>query len=324
MEDLVSIYISSYNHEKFIKDCLESIISQTYTNIELLITDDRSTDSTYGIIKNMEPELKKRFSRVLINQNLQNMGVCYTVNRLIENCRGALLIGIGSDDALISEGIYNYVSYMGSHIKCNVFQGNPMVINEMDHYPFRGIYEGMYKTNPIDPQRKMLDQIYDGTCGIAAPAVMIRSCVFEKYGLHDEKLIEEDWEYWCRISRYEQFNYSDIKGVLYRVRSNSLSHYKVITKSTEADRLRARNIWNDNRVVLDRYREFVDKSVIRNGCRIIRACMDTAIVAEDSNLLYSIIRYASKYGYKYSYKNVIILIVMKIKSILNKNTNDKV
>ena len=324
MEDLVSIYISSYNHEMFIKDCLESIISQTYTNIELLITDDCSTDSTYSIIKKMEPELKKRFSRVLINKNLKNMGLCYTMNRLIENCRGALLIGIGSDDALLSEGISNYVSYMESHPKCNVFQGNPMEINEMDHYPFRGIYEGMYKTNPIDPQRKILDQIYDGTCGIAAPAVMMRSCVFKNYGLHDENFIAEDWEYWCRISRFEQFYYSDIKGVLYRERPNSLSHFKVITKSSEADRLRVRNMWNDDRAVLDRYREYVDKSVLRNGCRIIRARMDMVIVAEDSNLLYSIIRYASKYGYKYSYKNVIILLIMKIKSILNKDTNDKV
>ncbi len=51
-QPLVSVIIISYNHEKYIEQCLEGVFSQTYTNIELIIRDDASKDNTQQIIKN--------------------------------------------------------------------------------------------------------------------------------------------------------------------------------------------------------------------------------------------------------------------------------
>ena len=60
---LVSVIIPAYNHEKYIKKAIESIINQTYENIELIIVDDGSDDFTWNKIQEMKPLCEKRFRR---------------------------------------------------------------------------------------------------------------------------------------------------------------------------------------------------------------------------------------------------------------------
>ena len=60
---LVSVVIPCYNHEKFIQDCIQSVIDQTYQNIELIIIDDGSKDSSVEIIEKMLPACEQRFVR---------------------------------------------------------------------------------------------------------------------------------------------------------------------------------------------------------------------------------------------------------------------
>ncbi len=64
----VSILMTSYNHEKFIGESIESVLEQTFTDFELIIVDDRSTDSSFKIIKSFKDE------RIIAIQNKRNMG----------------------------------------------------------------------------------------------------------------------------------------------------------------------------------------------------------------------------------------------------------
>ncbi len=97
----ISVIVSAYNTEKYIEKCIESILNQTYKNIEVIIVDDCSTDSTLKIIKKLE----KNDNRIKIIENKQNMGLSYSRNIALENSTGDYIGYIDSDD-YIEENYY--------------------------------------------------------------------------------------------------------------------------------------------------------------------------------------------------------------------------
>ena len=89
---LVSVIMASYNHEKYIKNAIDSVLNQTYKNIELIIIDDCSTDNTRQVLKNIKDNrIKKIYST-------QNLGAVKNFNKLISLCQGDYVAFIGSDD----------------------------------------------------------------------------------------------------------------------------------------------------------------------------------------------------------------------------------
>ena len=79
---LVSVLIPAYNHENYIKECICSVINQTYQNLEILISDDCSTDNTAKEINKIKDKrIKKYFSK-------ENKGVVYSINKLLEHASG--------------------------------------------------------------------------------------------------------------------------------------------------------------------------------------------------------------------------------------------
>ena len=78
---LVSVLIPAYNHEQYVQLTIRSIIEQTYQNIELIVIDDGSKDSTWEKISELKSECEKRFRRVDFSTQ-ENSGTCKTLNRL--------------------------------------------------------------------------------------------------------------------------------------------------------------------------------------------------------------------------------------------------
>ena len=73
IKPLVSIVIPAYNHEKYIKETIKSLINQTYENLELIVIDDGSTDSTFEKLQELKQECEERFVRVVF-QKKENEG----------------------------------------------------------------------------------------------------------------------------------------------------------------------------------------------------------------------------------------------------------
>ncbi len=99
MEKLVSIIIPVYNAEKYIKKCIESIINQTYKNIEIIVVDDGSKDNSLNIIKKY-----KNDSRVKIIST-QNHGVSFARNLGLKKCAGDFVMFVDSDDWIESNAV---------------------------------------------------------------------------------------------------------------------------------------------------------------------------------------------------------------------------
>lgn len=94
MNKLVSVIIPIYNREKFLKKCIDSVLNQTYSNLEIILVDDCSTDSSVDICE----EFKEKDNRIKIFRNKTNQGVAYSRNVGVSMATGEYLIFVDSDD----------------------------------------------------------------------------------------------------------------------------------------------------------------------------------------------------------------------------------
>ncbi|MET4028367.1 alpha-1,3-rhamnosyltransferase [Marinobacter sp. MBR-99] len=106
---LVSVIVPCYNHEKYVKECIESIIDQDYKNLELIIIDDGSQDRSSEVIKAMAAACEARFVRFSFRSR-ENRGLCATLNEAVEWAEGEFLSPLASDDVLFPEKVSRQIS----------------------------------------------------------------------------------------------------------------------------------------------------------------------------------------------------------------------
>lgn len=255
MKELVSILIPCYNHEKYIDDCMESLYAQTYKNIELIISDDCSTDNSYEKLMNWKTRLEEKFVNVYIKKNNINQGITKNLNNMLNLANGKYIKVLASDDMLVSSAIESFVSYAEKHL-ADIYFSNVALVPEREHYNSIKIEEFRlrYNKNPL---------IGKGITGqlcaenfISAPGVMIPKRTFDVYGKFDECYILEDLEYWLRVSVDGSFDYIDSITAMYRQNDNSLSRFD----SSEESRKRHRKYHNDKLAIFKKYQKYANES----------------------------------------------------------------
>lgn len=107
-KDLVSIITPAYNCEKFIFETIDSILSQTYTNWEMIIVNDKSTDNTENIIK----DYTQKDNRIRLINLTENSGAAVARNTAIENANGRFIAFLDSDDRWKKDKLYNQLQFM--------------------------------------------------------------------------------------------------------------------------------------------------------------------------------------------------------------------
>lgn len=105
---LVSVIMPTWNSKHFVGESIESILSQTYGNLELIITDDASTDGTPALLQ----EYAKKDKRVRLILNTQNRGAGYSRNCSIEAARGQYIAFCDSDDRWIPDKLKRQIQFM--------------------------------------------------------------------------------------------------------------------------------------------------------------------------------------------------------------------
>lgn len=145
---LVSIVIPCYNHEDYVKDCIKSIISQTYKNIELIIIDDGSSDNSVKRIQELINECQKRFIRFEFRTR-PNKGLSATLNEALEWCKGKYFSPIASDDLMLPQKTEIQVDYLENNLQCvgvfgeiHIKSNNPRIIKlkAFKEYAFNDIF----------------------------------------------------------------------------------------------------------------------------------------------------------------------------------------
>lgn len=124
MKPLVSVIMPAYNGERFIAEAIQSIISQTYENWELMIIEDKSTDGTLDIIRSFSD------SRIKLFENAQNRGIVYNTNYGIDNSSGKYIALLDDDDVAMKDRFEYQVDFLEKHDEVDVLGGWNRVIDE--------------------------------------------------------------------------------------------------------------------------------------------------------------------------------------------------
>lgn len=116
---LVTVVVPCYNSAKYIIETVDSIKAQTYKNIEIVLVDDKSTDNTLDIIKNIQ--------NIIVIENTYNKGVNQSLNDALSYCNGKYLIIFGHDDVMMESRIEKQVYFMETN-ECLASFGNSYFI----------------------------------------------------------------------------------------------------------------------------------------------------------------------------------------------------
>ena len=111
-DSLISIAMCSYNGERFIKEQIDSILYQTYSNFELIITDDCSSDKTIEIIKNYQENDK----RIKLYQNETNLGFVKNFEKSISLCTGDYIALADQDDIWKKDKLKTFIENIGENV----------------------------------------------------------------------------------------------------------------------------------------------------------------------------------------------------------------
>jgi glycosyltransferase involved in cell wall biosynthesis len=229
---LVSVICLSYNHEAYVVEALNSVINQTYPNIELLIADDYSTDHSVGKIQ----DWLKNHPNVFFLANEKNFGNTKTFNQLAKKARGEFIIDLAADDILLPNCIEKQVNaFQNSNYKnLGIVYGNLVEINE------NGNFIRNYYTEEDHPESGDIYKMVVGrTTKICSVSSMIKKSVLEKLGYYDENLAYEDLDLWIRTSREYEFEYLPEILAKKRVLSHSLSSHFLIKNNSRSKKLNA-------------------------------------------------------------------------------------
>lgn len=150
MDELVSIIMPSYNTSKYISDSILSVQSQTYTNWELIIVDDFSTDDSIKVIKSFnEP-------RIRLLQNKKNSGAAISRNYALREAKGKWIAFLDSDDTWAPEKLEKQIRFMEEHNYAFTFTDYRICLN--------GIWLPYVNTGPnVVTKKKMYDYCYFST-----------------------------------------------------------------------------------------------------------------------------------------------------------------
>lgn len=227
---LVSVICLSYNHEAYVVEALDSVINQTYPNIELLIADDCSTDNSVSVIQ----DWLQNHPNVYFSANEKNLGNTKTFNQLAKKTKGEFIIDLAADDVLLPNCIEQQVTTFqnSKYESLGIVYGNLIEIDE------NGNFIRNYYTEEDHPESGNIYKMVIGrTTKICSVSSMVKKSVFEKLGYYDENLAYEDLDLWVRASRVYEFEYIDAFLVKKRELSTSLSAFFTQQNNKKTKRL---------------------------------------------------------------------------------------
>ena len=198
----VSVIIPTYNREKFISECVQSVLAQTLPAREIIIVDDGSTDATYNILRDLGFNSLSTKKTVLRYFFQQNRGVSSARNLGIKEARGEYIALLDSDDLWLKSKLDRQVS---------AFQ-NDTQSSRLCHTDEIWIRNGV-RVNQHKKHKKHGGNVFQSClklCCISPSSAMMHRSVFEDFGFFDEDLPAcEDYDFWLRYSAKEDVNFID-------------------------------------------------------------------------------------------------------------------
>lgn len=215
--DLVSVVMPSYNHGKYIKESIESVLNQTYGDLELIIVDDRSSDGSQDIIK----RYAEKDQRVRYIFHKQNKGYGATLNDGLKETLGEFITTQDSDDIWNKYRVEKILKIFKTKKQVALVHHDADIIDTDGNLIKRSYCSASNLSNEErsgNPFNQLLRENFVFGC------VILRRDCLNTIGFPDTRLeYAMDWHYWINLSRRFIFYYLPVSLVYYRIHEQNMS-----------------------------------------------------------------------------------------------------
>lgn len=209
---LVSVIIPVYNGAAYIAEALESILNQTYENIEIIIIDDGSTDNSLDIVKGF------RSDKIKIIVNECNIGLAATRNRGLKAAEGEYIALMDGDDVSFPNRLSAQVNLLEKHPDVGLVSSHFITFEE-------DLQTGKQSVKKVPLDSDYIAARLPFQSVICCPSAMMRTAVLNDHNLlfNETLKVSEDWDLWYRMSQVANVSNVDEILLYYRKHGNNLS-----------------------------------------------------------------------------------------------------
>ncbi len=211
---LISVVVASYNHQAYVRQCLQSVLEQDFQDFEIVVTDDGSSDQTVAQIQTLKDP------RIHLKVLPQNRGACIALNDAILRARGQYIAVLNSDDCFLPGKLSQQLAYLQAHPHMGAVFGLPTFVNEQgevfedpahrDHNAFRAEQR---------TRHQWLRHFFDEGNALCHPTALIRRTVYTRLGLYDPRLAQvPDLDMWIRLASHTGLHVMPRALTAFRVR----------------------------------------------------------------------------------------------------------
>jgi glycosyltransferase involved in cell wall biosynthesis len=283
----VSIILPTFNGSRYLREAVESCLSQTYGRWELIIVDDASTDATPGQIA----ELLTRDSRIRHVRHEQNRRLPGALSTGFSLARGHYLTWTSDDNCYRNHALWAMVSFLDSRPHVDAVYADCSMIDEQGR---------LVRRRRVGPTPRLVFGNVIGAC------FLYRRAVYDRLGDYcDDLFLAEDYDYWLRASRY--FRLEPLHEDLYRYRLHreSLSSRREEDVARATERCFERNLpnlaWADKRSLQRRFLRLACEAKERGDSAIWQKWLRRAVWISPLGL----IRSAGRLGYLLTPRSVL-------------------
>ena len=218
---LVCIAITCYNHEKYVRQALESAINQTYDNTVILISDDGSKDQTRDIIMDVIKDYPEKNVNLFFSESNMAFDI---VEKMDSSICGKYLLGFSGDDYIGETVVEKCVDFMESHEECAISFSVPEIIVESpvsDLPAFTGENMNRYE---------LFESLFCNGNSICASPLFARSSVWKTLGCYHYQYKQlQDYEKWLYVLQENEVHIfgKEELPTYYRIHENSLSNVSI-------------------------------------------------------------------------------------------------
>jgi glycosyltransferase involved in cell wall biosynthesis len=217
---LVTVICLSYNHEQFLVEAINSVLNQTYANLQIILIDDASSDQSPELIKGLA-ECSEKIEVILLKKN---MGNCAAFNVALAKARGKFVIDFATDDVMLENRIAKQVEQFSKlDDSFGVVFSDAIYIDENGNEKYHH-FENLKKKGllKVVPQGNVYQTLLS-TYVIPSATMMVRQKVFDELRGYDETLSYEDFDFWVRSARNYRYGYLNEVTTKIRISRRSMS-----------------------------------------------------------------------------------------------------
>lgn len=216
----VSVFLPVYNQEKFVEDAIESVLAQDYPNLEIVIGDDGSTDSTVFIVKKYKEKFPNLFKLILSETNT---GITANCNRILKECTGEYIALFAGDDVWLPNKLHTQIACLQQNEDAALcFTRVEVFDSDSD------------KTIYFSPAEDIFSQVDDivsfsAALGDAGCSFMIPGWAIPEHGFDSRTPSVSDWLFWIDVLRKGRACYiNEVFGRYRRHKNNTSNNFNLI------------------------------------------------------------------------------------------------